>query len=545
MYAESHRMGAIPRFACKGGDVLVSRMLRKTTRATPLAVALDVIGSQINYASLFEEAEDVAAGLARLGLAPGDRMAVMLPNCRELFLVLLAAFRLGVIVVPVPLGFVPAQLETVLARTGARALFCTSACQRTVPDAPRARPEFLIVSGEAGPGQLGYVDLLGSRRSLPPLSNRDQIALIVFTSGTTGAPKGVCHTQASLVERAKAFIATMDLGPRDASLTVFPAARPVGLVSQVLAMLGCGGRIVLRERPDPEAYWQAYAECQPTYSLLMPAYARRLFAHDMAAAVDHSRLRFWLTGGDQAEAELFRLAKEKTSRPLLNMFGLTETGILAIHPLHGPGKPGSMGRPMKGVQLRIAGPDGRALEAGHTGRLHARGKHMMLGYFNDTLATHAAYVRGWFDTQDLAMQDAEGDYWFMGRARELIVRSAHNVDSRLAEQALAAHPSIQEAKLVGIDDPDEGQVPVAFYTRKPGGPIPDATDLADWMRERVDPVSMPVAFHALEAWPLTGQGKRDHAALVSLATAKARAEQDATVAAPPPGAQADERKAGS
>lgn len=525
--------------------MLVSQMLRRITKGNPLRIALVVDGSEINYASILEESEEVAAGLTRLGLVPGDRMALMLPNSRELILGILAAFRLGLVVVPIPLTFAQAQIGFVLSHTGAKVLFTTPGCLNALSDEQSDRLEHIIFSGNAGHGHICYDDLLGSRRGAPPLSAYDQAALVVFTSGTTGDPKGACHTQASLVARTKVFIETMELGPGDSTLTVFPATRPVVLVSQVLAMLGCGGRIVLYERLEPEEFWTAYSRSKPTYSLLVPAYARRIFTHEMATIADHSRARFWLTGGDQPGLELFRQVSEQTGRPLLNMFGMTETGILAMHPLHGPSKPGSMGKPIKGVRLRVAGPDGREIEAWQTGRLYARSKHMMLGYFNDTLSTHAAFVTGWFDTQDLAKRDSDGYYWFMGRSRELIIRGASKVDSRLVEQSLTAHPSILEARLVGIDDLAEGQIPVAFFKLQPGALIPDTEELVAWMRERVDQVSTPVAYHAIEAWPLTRQDKLDHAALVRIAKAKGNSGQEAIAADRFLEARANDRKAGN
>lgn len=283
--------------------------------------------------------------------------------------------------------------------------------------------------------------------------------------------------------------------------------------------------MVLAERPESGTFWRLYGQTNPTYSLVMPSYLHKLMEDPAAAAADHSRLRFLISAGDQPGTELFRAVRATTGRPLLNMFGMTETGALFIQPLDGADKPGAMGRPMAGVEGRIIGPDGADAGVNTPGRLLVRSPNMMVGYWNDTLGTHRAMGSGWLETRDVARVDADGDFWFVGRAADVIVRNAINVSSAMVVEALTEHPAVQEAALVGVRDALAGQAPVAFYRLRADKADPGAEALLAWVAARVDTESVPVRCIRLERLPLTPQGKLDRAQLLRLAEAEAAAEK--------------------
>lgn len=496
----------------------IRRLLEDTASRRPDRVAVTAGEASIAYGRLAEDTARLAAGLGQCGLMPGDRLAVLLPNSIEAVTTVLAAFEAGLIVTPLSLDAAPPLNASLLAATGARGLVTTGALLSAVPAAALTPLAALVLTEGQAPGSLGY-DALAAAPPCPgpAASPLDPLGLLVFTSGTTGRPKGTTHTQGRLAARVDAFVRTMGMTEQDTALTIFPAARPLCLVGQVLAMLRVGGTIALTERPAPDAFWAIYGRTRPTYCLLMPGYARRIFHLPAAARADHARLRFWISSGDHPGPELPRQVQAVTGRRLCNMYGMSEIGIISVQPPTGPDKPGSLGRPLPGVAMRLVDQDGREARTGEPGRLLVRTPDMMVGYWNDTLATHQAMGTNWLDTRDLLLVDADGDGWFRGRASEAIVRNAVNVASALVVEALLAHPDVAEAMVVGIADPCEGQVPVAFYRPKdPGGKPADET-LHRWVADRVDAESVPVAFHARMEWPLTPQGKVDKRELARLA----------------------------
>jgi len=500
----------------------ITQILESAAARSPGNIAFRTEDAAVSYEALAEQVARLAGGFAQLGLVPGDRMAVLLPNGAELVTTALAAWRRGLILVPMSIGYAPQQHAAILADTGARALVVTPALHGAIPAAALDALSVCIVTGEGVPGGIRHDGLFDADPLPAGGAEADPLGLIVYTSGTTGRPKGIAHTQGRLAARTVAFVRETPLTADDVALMVFPAIRPLCLVHQLLAMLHAGGCMVLAERPESGAFWRLYGQTNPTYSLVMPSYIRTLMNDPAAAAADHSRLRFLISSGDQAAPELFRAVQGITGSPLLNLYGMTETGALFLQSPDGAGKPGAMGRPMAGVEGRVAGPDGTDAGEDTPGRLLVRSPNMMVGYWNDTLATHRAMGSGWLDTRDVARIDAEGNYWFLGRATDVIVRNAVNVSSALVVDALTEHPAVEEAALVGIPDPAAGQAPVAFYRLRAGKTEPGAGELLAWVAARVDTESVPVRCLRLERLPLTALGKLDRALLVRLA------EEDAT-----------------
>lgn len=503
----------------------ITHILESAAARSPGSIAFQTADTVVTYGALAEQAARLAGGFAQLGLVPGDRMAVLLPNSAELVATALAAWRRGLILVPLSSEYAPQQHAHILADTGARALVVTPALHGAIPAAALDALSVCITTGADIPGCIRHAGLLNANPLPSGGGDPDPLGLIVYTSGTTGRPKGIAHTQARLAARAATFVHEMPLTADDVALTVFPAIRPLCLVHQFLAMLHAGGAMVLAGRPESGAFWRLYRQTHPTYSLVMPSYLRKLMEDPAAAAADHSRLRFLISAGDQPGPELFRMVRDSTGRPLLNLFGMTETGALFLQPLDGADKPGAMGRPVDGVEGRIIGPDGRNAGVNTPGRLLVRSPNMMLGYWNDTLGTHRAMGSGWLETSDIARVDADGDYWFVGRAADVIVRNAVNVSSAMVVEALTEHPAVHEAALVGVRDALAGQAPVAFYRLRADKADPGAEALLAWVAARVDTESVPVRCLRLEQLPLTPQGKLDRAQLLRLAEEEVVAEK--------------------
>jgi acyl-coenzyme A synthetase/AMP-(fatty) acid ligase len=501
-------------------------ILERTATLMPDHIAVATVGQEVTYRRLAMDVDRLAAGFCALGLRPGDRIALLLPNSIELVTAFLAASRASLIVVPLPLDAPPLLHGLYLSDACPKAIVTDHALLSALPEASLKQIGTVVLTAGQAPGSTDYAHLMDTvpDNSLKGTCCRqDPIGLLVFTSGTTGRPKGIAHAQARLVERAEHLVNTLMLTDRDKTLLVFSPMRTPCLVYQVLAMLRVGGTVFLAGQPDSDMFWKLYAQARPTYTVVMPALARRLFEHPAAAVVDHSHVRFWISTGDHPGPELIRKAERTTGKPMLNMYGLTETGLVVAHPLNGPRKMGAMGKPLCGVDTRLADADGRDVKQGETGRLLVRTRNWMVGYWNDTLRTHQAIGSGWFDTQDLVCMDEDGYYWFRGRVQDVIVRNAINVASALVTDVLLEHPCVAEAVLVGMPDVVAGQVPVAFYRLQQTCDDPGEAALRALVAARVDPESIPVSFHRIDQWPLSQRGKVDRAGLIRIAQAGSQA----------------------
>lgn len=490
-------------------------ILDESARRHPDRVALTTADGSLTFGELSERAARLAGALARLGLEPGDRLALLLPNGPDLVVALLAAARAELIAVPVLPVFTPPQVGYVLAHSGARGLISTPRLLANVPTEARAALRVLVTTAEV-PGAVLLGDLFDAPPAAPVRTAPDPIGLILYTSGTTSRPKGVAHSQRRMARRVDLFVAELGLTAGDSTVVVAFAGRPALLLGQVLPMLRVGGRSDLLGMPEPAAFWARYAATRPTYMLMSPGFAVDLVEHP-AAACDHSQLRFWITGGDKVTPLLHRRMAEVVGRPLLEMCGMTEAGFYAINPPTGPIKVGSIGLAMRGVAVRLTAPDNADVPPGEVGRVVVRTPDLMIGYWNDTLLTHRVLRDGWLDTGDLAWADEDGYLWFAGREKDIISRGGSKVAPAMVEEALSAHPAIASAAVVAAADARYGQVPFAFYRVCDGHADPGQAALTAWLVPRLDAPSVPVGYAPIDRWPVTDQGKLDRARLRRLA----------------------------
>lgn len=494
-----------------------STILDESARKFGDRVALTAADGSLTFAALADCVARLAGGFASLGLAPGDRLATLIPNGFDLVATLLAAARAELIAVPLPPRFAPPQIGYALRHSGARALVTSPALLVNVPDDARTALDVVVATADA-PGAVRLGDLLAGPPAPPVRTAADPIGLLMYTSGTTSRPKGVAHTQRRMGRRVDLFVSEMVLTAADSTLVAADAGRPAVLLGQVLPMLRVGGCVHLVPRPDPTLFWARYAATRPTYLFTPPGVAFDLIDHP-GAATEHSGLRVWITGGDKATPALHRRMAEVVGRPLLEMCGMTETGFYAINPPCGPIKVGSIGLAMRGVAVRLIAPDGNDVPPGEVGHIVVRTPDMMVGYWNDTLQTHRVLRDGWLDTGDLARADDDGYLWFVCRDKDMICRGGAKVAPAMVEEVLTAHPAVAAAAVVGVSDVRYGQVPFAFYRTRPDATNPGPDDLRTWVAARLEAPSVPAGFAHLDRWPVTDQGKLDRSRLVWMAEA--------------------------
>lgn len=488
---------------------------------TPHRTAISCGRTRLSWSDLDARCDAVAVSLQGAGLVPGDRIALLLPGTPDFAVALLGASRAGLVVIPLnPLVGVT-ELGEILNAMRPRAIITLS--QETplpaIQALARLRSEFapdarLYISGPPGPmdlqnGATGFADLhepsVSPNRPAPSSRGPDDEAVILFTSGTTGAPKGVSLSEHALMTNALAVGDQLSITPLDIILSPLPPSHVFGLVVGLLSALAAGGAVVLVPRPTPEQVWEAIVETGPTLMLAVPATLAAV-ARIAASAPKTSTaptLRTVTTGGaplpPAVAAEFARLFSTR----VVQGYGMTETaGLISLPAVDGEIDPASVGRVLPGYQhrLRSIGDSGQ-----ERGELQLRYGPLFRGLYIQGVF-EPRNPEEWFSTGDLVDIDAKGRITIRDRLKELIIRGGYNVYPSEVEAALSAHPDVIHAAVVGVADPSLGEEVAAFVTLRPEAQA-TAEDLVTWSRAALATYKYPRRVVILEAMPLTPSGK--------------------------------------
>ncbi len=409
----------------------------------------------------------------------GERIAWLGYNHPDLLALLFAAARLGAILVPLNWRLTAVEHATILRKCAPRLLYCDATF------APQAR-------------KLGVPAGDWRDKGEPHLAGAEEDdLLIVYTSGTTGTPKGAVLTQRALLSNAANSIQAHDLTQDDHVLTALPLFHVGGLNIQTLPALLAGARVTLHPRFEAGAWLHDVAVLRPTLSLLVPASIAAAISHPRWAGTDLSSLRMLNTGSMVVPAGLIQAFH---ARGILvgQVYGSTETAPLATVLLREDAvrKLGSAGKPAMHCEVKLV-----------DGEIWVRGPNVMRGYWCDPAATAAALTAdGWFKTGDLARVDEEGYYWIMGRSKELIISGGENVYPAELENVLADCPQIAEAAVLGVDDAKWGEAACAVVVRKPGAKLDEAAVLA-LFEDRLARFKHPRRIVFLDQLPRNALGK--------------------------------------
>lgn len=423
---------------------------------------------------------DAATGhLRREGVQRGAIVAWLGHNSWDMVATLVACERLGAVLLPLNGRLAATELAAIVGHAGAGHLMGT-------PDAQALAGE-VLARARLAPG--------------PAAGVQDGDLLLVYTSGTTGRPRGAMHTRAGLQANAVAAIAAQGFDAQTRVLTVLPLFHVGGLCIQTLPALAAGGRVSLQPRFEPGAWFDAVAQWRPTTTLLVPAVMRALVEHPRWAAADLSSLAF-VNSGSQIVPRALIDAFHARGVPVAQVYGATETGPVSIvlRPDEALAHPGRAGRPALGVQVRLAA-DGEIL---------LKGPNLMRGYHRE--AETGFDAEGWFHTGDLARRDADGVHEVVGRAKELIISGGENIHPAEIEQLVAERPEVAECAVVGLPDARWGEVPVLAVVARPGQAV-DAAALLASLTGRIARFKQPQRVVVCEALPKTALGKVQRGAL--------------------------------
>lgn len=482
-------------------------------RKTPHKPFLRHAGQSISYAEMQQRSRQAAAVLRAQGLGAGDRLALMCFNTPGFVDALLGAWRLGVAVVPVNHKLQAPEVQYILRHSGARAVLFDAALA-PVLQAVGSLAHRLSTEGAVE----GVSDFDAARQAATPLPESaaapapDSIAEVLYTSGTTGQPKGCLHSHQGVALAAITAALALSITREERTLIAMPIWHSSPLNNWFGATLYMGGTVVLLREYHPQHFLQTVQDEGVTLYFGAPvSYLAPVQRVPDFARYDLSSVRAWIYGGGPIGAEVARqLAVAYRSDRFYQVYGMTETGPVGttLYPEEQVERAGSIGRvALPGVDLRVVQADGRDAGPGETGEIWLRSGSTMVGYLDDPDATRAVFAPGdWYRSGDLARLDEAGYLFIVDRMKDMIVTGGENVYSKEVEDALATHPGVADAAVFGQPHPEWGETVVARIVAKPGEALtPEA--LAAFLAPRLARYKIPREFVLVESLPRTPTGK--------------------------------------
>ena len=478
--------------------VVLSESARRLGPKTAL-----VAGEQrISFETLDAEATRVAGGLAGRGVARGDRVAIAMHNVPEFAFAYFGVLRAGAVVVPLNVMLTTSEMQTILADSEAKVVLASEPFAET---ARAAAPEGVTVIGTDAWDELGTPDTDFDQVELAD----DDLAVLAYTSGTTGEPKGAMLTHANLRANLdqQMSIPDMHVTEEDVLLLVLPLFHIFGLNVTLGLLVLNGATGVLVDRYEPVPTLDLIQRLKVTILFGAPPMYSAWCATPGADQYDLSSVRLAISGAAPLAADVLREFRDVFGIEIYEGYGLTETApTVTSNRMAERPRPGSIGKPLPGIQLRLVDEEGHDVELGDPGEIVVRGPNVFKGYWKRDDATAAVFRDGWFRTGDVAVQDEEGYLYLVDRKRDLIIVSGFNVFPSEVEAALIEDPAVAEAAVVGAPHAYTGETVKAFVVLEPG---PDATEaeLLARVEKRLARFKCPTSIEIVEELPhlLTGK----------------------------------------
>jgi malonyl-CoA/methylmalonyl-CoA synthetase len=416
-----------------------------------------------------------------------------------------AVWRAGGVAVPLAVSHPPAELDYVIRDAGASVVVGDAAFRATLAPLARAARARLVIAEDAL--------LAAPADGLPHLGSHRR-AMIIYTSGTTGRPKGVVSTHQIIGAQISSLVSAWGWSPFDRLLLVLPLHHVHGIINGLGCALAVRATCEMLPSFDVEQVWERLASGEVTVFTAVPTIYHRLIAAWDAAPPDVQRarsagvrtLRLMMSGSAALPVQTLERWREISGHTLLERYGMTEIGMALANPLDGERRPGFVGVPLPGVDVRIVDDDGAAVSDGTAGELEVRGPSVFLEYWQRPDETREAFRDGWFRTGDVAVMD-RGSYRLLGRTSvDIIKTGGFKVSALEIEEVLREHPAIAECAVVGIGDPEWGERVAAAVELQPDASL-SLEDLQEWARARLAPYKVPRALQPVGALPRNAMGK--------------------------------------
>jgi long-chain acyl-CoA synthetase len=474
-------------------------------------VALAFEGRRYTNLEQARAAARLAHALRRLGIGPGDRVLVMLPNCPEVIQSYGAILRCGGVIVPVIFLLGEREVAHIVADSEAKVVI-TSAdllgkVEAQIGVLPTLHHVLLVDGGGDGTTRSLAAEAAGEPDTFPAVDRRpDDLAVILYTSGTTGLPKGVALSHDNLESNARSAASLNELGRDDWAVAVLPLSHSYGLTVMNAGHI-LGSRAALLRWFHPEAVLQTIQEFRAVSMSAVPTMLLYLLNYPEADRFDTRSMRAWGSGAAPLPTEIVEPFERKFGGRILEGYGLTEASpVVSAHRLSGPRKVGSVGCAIPGVDVSIQDDSDRALPAGEVGEVCVRGRSVMVGYYRNPEETARTVRAGWLHTGDMGRLDEDGFLFIVERKKDLIIRGGFNIYPREVEEVLYAHPKVAEAAVVGMKDELMGEGVLAFVVLR-SGERASAEEIGAFCEGRLARFKCPKEIRFVDSLPKSPIGK--------------------------------------
>ena len=498
--------------------------LDRWARERPTKPAIVDAMGRLTWQELARAAERVAHGLAAAGIGPGDVVSCQLPNCNEWIILALATIELGAVLNPIPPTYRANELRFILNALEARALVVPARFRNhdhaamaveLRADTPSLRDVF-VVRGSPGEGMRSFAWLTDTawerREGRRPLAGTDPNAVseVVFTSGTTGEPKGVMHTANTALAIVYPLVERLGFSERDVALMSSTFGHQTGYLYGYCLTLLLGSTGVWLDVWNAEEAARLIEAERVTYTMGATPFLQDLTYSPAVDQRDLSSLRLFISAGAAIPRKLVQDARKRLRCAISAGWGMSENGLVTCNGLDDPDEKvfGTDGRPLPGMDVAVVGDDGEILPAGREGDLLVRGHSQFVGYWKRPEFTRDAHTPdGWFKTGDRAVLDADGYLAITGRVKDLIIRGGENISVAEVENLLYAHPKVQNVAVVAMPDPRLVERACAFVIPKPGESITLAELVAYLDARQLARHKFPERLEVVSEFPMTPSGK--------------------------------------
>jgi len=494
--------------------------LRESAARHPERPALISGAGTLPYAELHDSAQRFAGALGSLGIRRGQHVALLLPNVPQFSIAYFGALYAGCPVVPLNVLLTADELVYHLTDSDAVAVVVW---EGFLPQTRAALARIdscrhlIVAKADAGDvsapeGAVSFAALLAGSAPLAETAPTmpDDTAVILYTSGTTGKPKGAELTHLNLFLNAQYFrTELLPVSADTVALAVLPLFHSFGQTCIQNTVLAAGGAVVLMPRFDAEGAMQLLDKHRVTFFAGVPTMYFALLHHPAASKYDLGALRLCVCGGSPMPVEVMKAFNATYGVSILEGYGLSETSpVASFNRLDRPQRPGSVGLPIAGCEFRLVADDGAVIAAsGVPGEVHIKGHNVMKGYWKNREATATALNDGWFATGDIAQRDADGYYFIVDRKKDMVIRGGFNVYPREIEEVLYAHPAVAEAAVIGVPHSSHGEEVKAVIARRPGHESATAEEIIDFCRQHLAAYKYPRIVEFRAALPKGPTGK--------------------------------------
>ncbi len=472
--------------------------------------AVETPDIQLSYRELEEKINQTANAFATIGLKKGERVLIQISNRPEFMYCYFAAMKMGSIIVPVNPLYTPSEISYIAENSEPSIYVCEKNSQgniKTVEEKSPALIKSLVLDHEDK--EMSFHHWINQQEPAYTRADFDEhdVCQILYTSGTTGNPKGAMLTHHGLYTNAATYKKTMQCVESDKSLIVAPLYHAAAQTNCMNTMILSGATNYLLPKFDPKTILKTMEEEQITY-FFGPPTMYTLILNNPDIHQYQLNLRIAFTGASPLPVEVFNKWKSIFGFEILEGYGLSECSpVVTMHTPDGMKKPGSIGPVIEGVQVKIVNEKGEELPRGEIGELIVKGPNVMKGYWRRPEDTERAIKNGWFHTGDIGYEDDDHYFYIVDRKKDMINRGGLKVYPREVEEVLYQHPQVLEVSVIGIPDPVMGEEVKAFITlRNPDESI-DFDELSDFCKKQLAPYKVPRLFEVLDEMPKTLSGK--------------------------------------